>query len=91
MTNEWKEADRISERIVDMIRAEIEVGTGPTQILAAQCLALKAFISTAPRKMPQSLRVLDEVVTALLQDMVKGKAWHEDEEGRETNPTGQIQ
>ena len=45
---EWKTADRISDRIVDIINDEIrQPGFSPVQIFVGQMLAMTAFLRTA--------------------------------------------
>jgi len=45
---EWKTADRISDRIVDIINDEIrQPGFSPVQIFVGQMLAMVAFLRTA--------------------------------------------
>jgi hypothetical protein len=55
---EWKDADRISDQITDMINGEIARGVSPVQIFAGLCLGLMGYMRSAPEDAPQSFSAL---------------------------------
>jgi hypothetical protein len=68
---DWEEADRISDEIVDMLNSEIKKpGFNPIQAFAAQLLALKGYLSTAPHDKPPSLTVLELAIDEVLNDLL---------------------
>jgi hypothetical protein len=67
---EWALADRISDRIVNMMNEErLHPDFSPVQALAGQLLALLAMLSTAPMVKPLSLGLVEEAVGACLHDL----------------------
>jgi hypothetical protein len=74
----WNTADRISDRIVDMLKEEIgqmrqDGELQPLQILAGQVLALLSTLQSAPPVMPPSLVALEESATTFLKEMLSRK------------------
>ncbi len=79
MAERWDVADRLSDRIVDLVNEELatmrRAGTiEPREILAGQLLGLLAFIRTAPRFVqPPTFQDLERAARACLNDMVASK------------------
>jgi hypothetical protein len=66
--NEWKQADRISDAIVDLLNAEIKrPGFSPIQLLAGQMLAMCAMASTCPKSLapPEYIEVMNAIARCL--------------------------
>lgn len=77
MANNWSDADRISDKIIDMVNAELKSEIGPLQIYAGQLLALMGFIRTAPSVFrPASFDAVEKVISDCLHDMTTA---HRDE------------
>lgn len=63
----WRQADRISDAIVDLLNREKEApDMHPLEILGGQLLAFKAYLATAPKARPGELMVFEEAVDACL-------------------------
>lgn len=73
----WKEADRISDRIVDLLNEEIKrPGFSPVQLFAGQMLAMLAVLRTAPQDgIPGELTIVRSAIelclTAMMDDQKK--------------------
>lgn len=69
--NKWKEADRVSDRIVDMWNEELTTKqTDPIQLLAGFLLAFMALERTMPVLRPASLRKLADAVAGTLSSIL---------------------
>jgi hypothetical protein len=68
---DWALADRVSDRIVNIMREEIErPGFNPTQAFAGQMLAMMAMLQTAKGlKKPLSLMIVEEAIGGCLHDL----------------------
>jgi hypothetical protein len=60
---------RISNRIVDLVNAELKKNTSPLDIWAGQLLALLSLASTAPSSTPTSFRNVIDAATACVLEM----------------------
>jgi hypothetical protein len=75
MTDEWKDADRISNAMVDLMQAEVKNGVSPVSVLAGQLLSLMSLLSTMPRTdPPTSVLMVEKAVAVCLLDMKQGMA-----------------
>lgn len=71
---EWKDADRISDRIVELINREAERGTSPLQIFAGEMLALAALLRTAEGlSKPAPMIAVEAAIHACLASMVHSR------------------
>jgi hypothetical protein len=70
---EWADADRVSDQITDLARAEIERGTSPLQIFAGLMLALLGVMRSAPEGRPMMMELVEIAVSGCLQSMMKTK------------------
>jgi hypothetical protein len=70
---EWKDADRISDRIVDLLRDEAKrPGFSPLQMFAGQMLAMMAMLQTAPEDaMPGELTIVRSAIELCLTSMIR--------------------
>ena len=70
---EWKDADRISDRIVDLMNEEINrPGFSPLQMFAGQMLAMMAMLRTAPRDaMPAEMSIVEKALGLCLTAMMQ--------------------
>jgi hypothetical protein len=68
----WKDADRIGDKIVDLLREELKTpGFNPLEMFAGQMLAMMQMLKTAPRdKMPPSLILVQAAIDTCLRDLV---------------------
>lgn len=59
-----EQADRMSDRIVNLINEEKKAGDrpDPPALLAGLCLGMLAFLKTAPEPMPLELAILEETL-----------------------------
>lgn len=73
---DWKDADEISDRIIDLMNARLKAGVDPVSLLAGQLLGLLGFMRTAPPSQPASFRAVAEAAHACLRDMTLGEADH---------------
>jgi len=76
--DEWVQADRVSDRIVDILNDELEkVDSKPLQVLAGQMLAFCAIASTMPKSIvPQPfIDVMDTIQRCLdsMREELDGK------------------
>lgn len=73
--NPWETADRISDRIVDIVRDELEKmekasQIQPTQLIVGQCLAMMALFRTVPwDHAPPSLLMVRVAIIRLLREL----------------------
>jgi hypothetical protein len=67
--NDWKEADRISDAIVEMMQREVANGVSPVEVLAAQLMSLLSLLSTRPRRSPTTVEIVETAVKLCLNDM----------------------
>jgi hypothetical protein len=68
----WEYADRISDRIVDLLNAEMKANPGfsPVQLFAGQMLAMVAMLKTAEGlNKPPELVAVETAIWACLQSM----------------------
>jgi hypothetical protein len=66
----WAQADRISDRIIDLINAERrKPGFSPMQMMAGQMLAILGFMRTAPAFRPQQITDAQAAVEDCLKMM----------------------
>lgn len=78
MSHQWAVADRISDRIVNVINDEWEAmrlagRLDPLQLLAGQLLALLALARTMPSTQPREVEVVMTAATDCLHAMAAGK------------------
>lgn len=66
----FKDSNRISDLVADLIRAEITRDTSPIQILGGLCLGLLGLMTTAPEDQPPSFRHLRECATDLMLSLI---------------------
>lgn len=72
----WAVADGISDRLVDMLNAELDrmraaKNVQPLQIFAGMMMGMLAYMRTAPvRPMPSDFRLLEKLLVKLLHDIM---------------------
>lgn len=65
-------ADRISDRIVDVLREELKQGVGPVDLLCGQCLALMGLLRTSHLlNRPPEISLLEVAVSAVLASVME--------------------
>ena len=68
----WELANKVSDRIIDMINEERKKpGFSPTQIMAGQMLGLMGFMLTAPDQLPPSMALAKAAIGNCLKDMME--------------------
>ena len=69
---EWKDADRISDRIVDLLREEMKrPHFSPMQMFVGQMLAMMAMLRTAEGlHFPAELALVREAIRRCLQSVI---------------------
>jgi hypothetical protein len=76
MSDPWRQADRVSDQIVDLLNREIaRPDSSVLEVLAGQLLALKAFLLTCPHPglgMLDSLRVGIDKSLDRIEEMLAG-------------------
>ena len=70
---EWEDADRIADRIVDLMNEEIKrPGFSPLQMFAGQMLAILAMLRSAPRDaMPAEMMIVEKAIGLCLTAMMQ--------------------
>ena len=70
---EWKDADRISDSIIDLARTELDSGVGPLQIFAGVMLAMLGLLQSAPRERPIEMVGVEAAIRLCLDSMIQRK------------------
>ncbi len=76
VTRPWQTADRISDRIVNLVNEELAAmrttdTVNVSEVLAGQLLALLALVSTAPPfAQPSSFQAVERAARACLEELV---------------------
>jgi hypothetical protein len=70
---EWKDADRISDRIIDMANEEVRKGTSPLQIFAGIMLGMLGFLRAAPPERPVEMIGVEAAIHLCLNAMIETK------------------
>lgn len=68
---ESRDADRISDQIIDMANREIRAGVSPLQVFAGAMLGLLGIIRSAPRDRPLSMHAVELAVTECLKSILR--------------------
>lgn len=66
----WNDADRISDRIVELINEEVKRKTSPIQVFAGQMLAMKSMLRSAPEDRPVQLDLVEAAIDTCLMSML---------------------
>jgi hypothetical protein len=78
MANDWSYADRISDRIVDMINEErVKDDFSPTQLLVGIVLGLRGYMTTAtvlPIQLPPPFIALYDAIADFLNSALRERA-----------------
>lgn len=71
---EWKDADRISDRIIDLLREEAQrPDSSPLQMFAGQMLAMMAMLKTAPEEAPEEFFIVRSAIELCLTSMIRSR------------------
>lgn len=71
---EWRDADRISDRIIDLSNEECQRGTSPLQVFAGVMLGLMGIMRSAPKERPIEMVGVEAAISLCLNAMLEGKA-----------------
>jgi len=70
---EWKDADRISDRIMDIANEEVEKGVSPVQVFAGVMLGLMGIMRSAPTERPASMIQVETAIRMCLTSMIESR------------------
>jgi hypothetical protein len=72
-SEQWAEADEVSDRMIEMLNERVEMVSGVEQLLMGVLLGLVGFLRTASTEVPwpQSLRALQAAATMVIEELIE--------------------
>lgn len=70
---EWADADRISDRIIDIANEEVQRGISPVQVFAGVMLGLMGVMRSAPQERPIEMVGVEAAISLCLNSMLEEK------------------
>jgi hypothetical protein len=73
----WDDADRISDRVIDLANEEFQRRVSPLQVFAGIMLGLMGVMRSAPKKRPIEMVGVEAAISLCLNSMLESKRWGE--------------
>jgi len=70
---EWRDADRISDRIIALANEEVSHGVSPLQVFAGVMLGLMGILRSAPLERPIELNGVEAAIRICMGSMMEAK------------------
>jgi hypothetical protein len=69
----WEDADRISDRIIELSNEEVGHGVSPLQVFAGVMLGLMGILRSAPEERPLSMVYVESALRVCLDSLIHSK------------------